>query len=122
MHSRRVLFSALVFSFLFALSLTADPSPLKSKTLTVFGTLTADRATGANPGWSISLNPVLMFDGKQISSLEIKSSDTHKLLFLEDKFVKATGKLKFLDSADSFDRPIFELWSIKERKVKEPKR
>jgi hypothetical protein len=118
----RVVVSAVVCLFVFASSLTADPAFFKSKTLTVLGTLNADLSAGATPDWSITLNPVLMFNGRQISSLEIKSSNTHKLVSLEDKFVQAKGQIKFVSDADTPERPILELWSIKEHKTKEPKK
>jgi len=56
--------------------------------------------------------------GRQISSLEIKSSDTRKLASLEDKFVEAKGKLTFASGIEIAQRSVFELSSIKENKEK----
>ena len=97
------------------------PSIGKSKKLTVLGTLTEDTPSPANNlGWTIQLNPVIMVDGRQITALEIKSSDAHRLVPLEDKFVQATGTLIFISSAESDQCPIFELSSIKEHKERRP--
>jgi hypothetical protein len=100
-------------------AVSADSFALKSKRLTVLGVLLQDPAGGAGPlDWSLQLNPVIMLGGTQISSLEIRSSDTQKLRPLEDKFVQATGKLTMLAGASAAQRPVFELSSIKEHKSK----
>jgi len=100
-------------------SLTADSAAIKSKTLTVLGTLTDEVADDTEgDSWSLQLNPVIMVDGWQISSLEIKSSDKHKLESLADKFVQARGKLTLVTGVEIAEQPVFELWSIKEHKSK----
>jgi hypothetical protein len=101
-------------------SLTADSvAVVKSKTLTVLGTLTDEMPVGANVDiWSLQLNPVIMVDGRQISSLEVKSSDNHKLEALADKFVQARGRLTLVTGVENAEPPVFELWSIKEHKSK----
>jgi hypothetical protein len=92
---------------------------VKSKTLTVLGTLTDEMQIGANAGmWSLQLNPVIMVDGRQISSLEVKSADSHKLEALADKFVKARGRLTVVIGAENVEPAVFELWSIKEQRSK----
>jgi hypothetical protein len=92
---------------------------VKSKRLTVMGTLTGETAIGSKgAAWCLQLNPVIMVDGTQISALEIKSSDTHRLASLEDKFVQARGKLTFIPGGEAAQAPVFELWSIKEHKSK----
>jgi hypothetical protein len=101
-------------------AVSADSFAVKSKRLTVLGVLLEDAASGGagHIDWSIQLNPVIMLGGTQISSLEIRSSDTQKLLPLEDKFVLATGKLTMVAGASALQRPVFELSSIKEHKSK----
>ena len=98
-------------------SLGADSvAVVKSKTLTVLGTLTDEVP---NVGmWSLQLNPVIMVDGRQISSLEVKSADSHKLEALADKFVKARGRLTLVIGVENAGPPVFELWSIKEHRSK----
>jgi len=119
MRSLRVV-SCLVLLVVFScVSLNGNSFTVKSKRLTVLGTLTGEMASGGkSTGWCIQLNPVLMFDGTQISSLEIKSSDTQKLASLEDKFVQAKGKLTFVSGGQTAQRPVFELSSIKEHRSK----
>jgi len=101
-------------------SVAADSvAVIKSKTLTVLGTLTDEMSVGANVGiWSLQLNPVIMVDGRQISSLEVKTSDSHKLQALADKFVKARGRLTLVTGVENAEPPVFELWSIKEHRSK----
>jgi hypothetical protein len=101
-------------------SVTADSvAVVKSKTLTVLGTLTDEMSMGASVGiWSLQLNPVIMVDGRQISSLEVKSSDNHKLEALADKFVKARGRLTLVTGVENAEPAVFELWSIKEHRSK----
>jgi hypothetical protein len=90
---------------------------VKSKRLTVMGTLTEQVAVGdESAGWSIQLNPVIMVDGTQITSLEIKSSDKEKLESLEDKFVQAKGKLTVILGPETVNPPVFELSWIREHK------
>ena len=102
-------------------SLSADSLLVKSKTLTVLGTLTDEITGDAEGGWALQLNPVIMVDGRQISALEIKSADKHKLLPLADKFVEARGKLTLVIKGENSRAPVFELWSIKEHKRKSKK-
>lgn len=104
-------------------AVSADSFAVKSKRLTVLGVLLEDAAGGAGHiDWSIQLNPVIMLGGTQISSLEIRASDTQKLRPLEDKFVLAAGKLTMMAGAGAVERPVFELSSIKERKSKDHRR
>ena len=118
MHFVRVIVCFVLVTFLASSPVTADSFIVKSKKLTVLGTLTEEMAVGAKTAWSIRLNPVIMVHGRQISSLEIKSSDTRKLASLEDKFVEAKGKLTFASGIETAQRPVFELSSIKENKEK----
>ena len=93
------------------------PLSAKIRRLTVMGMLTEAAATGEETtGWTIELNPVLMLDGKQISSIEIKSSDTHRLESLRDRAVEATGNLTYESGVETGQRPVLEQSSIKPRK------
>jgi hypothetical protein len=117
MCARRVAVCAVSVVLLAALSLPASPLTFKSKRLTVLGTLTDDMTLGTqNSGWTIQLNPVIIVDGKLISSIQVKSSHSRQLESLEDKFVQAKGKLTVISGLDSSQRPVFELSSIKEHK------
>ena len=116
MHFVRVVTCFVVITFFPSSSITTSPLIVKSKKLTVLGTLTEEMDADANPAWSIQLNPVIMVHGRQISSLEIKSPDTRKLSSLEDKFVQAKGKLTFSFGIETVQSPVFELSSIEEHK------
>jgi hypothetical protein len=96
-----------------------NPSQPNSDKLTVMGKLTRVMAIGGETsGWAIDLNPVLTVAGKQVSSLEVKSSSAKKLEPLENKMVKATGKLSNAVGVETGDRPVLTLSSIKEIKEK----
>lgn len=122
MRSVRVLLCFGAFVLFSASCLSADSWLIKSKNLTVLGILTGEGTNDSQTvGWSLTLNPVIMLDGKQLSYLQIKSSDTRRLVALEDKFVQAKGKLTLVSGMDSFEPPVFEISWIKEHKGKEPK-
>jgi hypothetical protein len=107
------------FAACFFLLLLCVLVPLSARTrkLTVMGMLTEAAATGEeSTGWTIDLNPVILLDGKQISSIEIKSTNTHRLESLKDQAVEATGNLTYESGAESGKRPVFEVSSIKLRK------
>lgn len=119
MPSVRVVTCFVLIIFFSSFLITAGPLIVKSKKLTVLGTLTEEMDADANPAWSIQLNPVIMVHGRQISSLEIKSPNTRKLSSLEDKFVQAKGKLTFSFGIETVQSPVFELSSIKEHKSRD---
>jgi hypothetical protein len=97
----------------------APANHAQSDKLTVMGKLTRVVAIGAETtGWAIDLNPVLTVNGKQVSSIEIKSSDPKKLEALENKTVKAIGKLSNALGVESGERPVLTLSSIREIKAK----
>ena len=118
MYSRRVVACAVLLLLFSDLSLNANSFTMKSKRLTVLGTLTDNMTVvGAETsGWTIQLNPVIIVDGKLISSIQIKSSNSRQLQCLEDKFVQAKGKLTLISGVEIPQRPVFELSSIKEHK------
>jgi len=119
MRFMRVAIGFVLLGLFSGMSLNANSFIVRSRRLTVLGTLTGEMAIGGKRAdWCIQLNPVIMLDGTQISSLEIKSTDTQKLLSLEDKFVQAKGTLTFVSGGAIVQRPVFELSSIKEHKSK----
>jgi len=127
MQSLRVVVCFVVLFLVSCFSLASDSLVVKSKMLTVLGTLADESASGTEgTGWAIYLNPVIMFDGKQISSLQLKSTefvrvDKHRLASLEDKFVQARGRLTYVSGTETVQRPVFAVLSIREHKDKEPK-
>jgi len=91
----------------------------QSDKLTVQGKLTRVMAIGGETsGWAIELNPVLTVEGKQVSSIEVVALDSKKLEPLENKTVKATGKLSNATGIETGQRPILTLNSIKAVKQK----
>ena len=119
MRFARVVTGLVLLTLFSAVSQDASSFDVRSRRLTVLGTLTGEMAIGGKSAdWCIQLNPVIMVDGTQISSLEIRSTDTQKLASLEDKFVQAKGTLTFVSGGQTAQRPVFELSSIKEHKSK----
>jgi hypothetical protein len=109
----------LVFAF-FLLSVY-PPLQGKSKHLIVTGTLMEVSSGGADPcAWAIQLNPVITVAGRQLSSLEIKTSHLEKLKSRQDEFVQAVGTLTAIKGLDSGDRPALELSSIHTVKYRNP--
>jgi hypothetical protein len=97
------------------------PLAAKSNKLIVTGTLEQVMAIGGeSTGWAIQLNPVIIVGGRQISSLELKSPDTHKLASLREKFVQAKGTLTTVQGVETGDRPVLELSSIHVVKTNNP--
>jgi hypothetical protein len=117
--------ACLVFLLIFAVLNPAAPNPGqpgKSDKLTVMGKLTRVMAIGAETsGWAIDLNPVLTVNGKQVSSLEVKYSNTKRLEALENKKVQAKGTLSNAVGVETGERPVLTLSSIKEIKEKPAK-
>ena len=107
-----------VAALLLAIPSNGDSVVIKSRRLTVLGTLIEEKVGSDKSTWSIRLNPVIMLHGQQITSLEIKFRNISKLASLEDKLVQAKGKLSFTPNLESDRRPVFELSAIKERKKK----
>jgi hypothetical protein len=108
------LFACIAFLLFLAAVLSAQTDKL-----TVMGKLTRVMAIGGeSSGWAIELNPVLTVDGKQVSSLEVKTSNTKKLESLENKTVKATGTLSNAVGVETGQRPVLNVSSIKAVKEK----
>jgi hypothetical protein len=113
---------AVRLSACFAFLLLTAVLPAQTDKLTVMGKLTRVMAIGGETsGWAIELNPVLTVDGKQVSSLEVKISDSKKLASLENKTVKATGTLSNALGVETGQRPVLNLSSIKAIKEKPTK-
>jgi hypothetical protein len=91
--------------------------PARSRKITVTGKLTRAVDIGAeSSGWSLNLNPVLEFDGQQLSAVDVKCSHPQKLENLDEEFVRATGTLTYSTGPDTAQRPVLDLSSIKEIK------
>jgi hypothetical protein len=108
--------------FVFAVVLLCLYLPLhaRSKQLIVTGKLTELSASGAVPAWAIQLNPVIIVDGRQLSTLEIKTPHPAKLESLQDAFVQAKGMLITAASTGAAAVPVLELSSIHSVKYNNP--
>lgn len=85
--------------------------------ITVTGKLSRVMAIGGeSTGWSIHLDHPKTIEGKEMDSLEIDYAKTKKLEKLENKEVKASGKLTHRHGAETGERLVFEVGSIQEVK------
>jgi hypothetical protein len=73
---------------------------------------------GESTGWSIQLESEITVDGKQLNSIEVDYADAMTLQALENKRVKAKGRLTHRHGVETGDRPVFDISSIKEAKHK----
>jgi hypothetical protein len=85
--------------------------------LTVTGKLVRVMAIGGeSTGWAIELSPAIKLGDKQVSSLQVRCRSASKLEKLENKQVKATGKITHQQGVETGVQPILEISSIKEAK------
>ena len=85
--------------------------------LTVTGTLSRAMAIGAETtGWSIHFDHPTTVNGKELDAIEIDYAKPKKLEKLENKEVKATGKVSHREGIESGQRLILVVDSIKELK------
>jgi heat shock protein HslJ len=83
--------------------------------ITVTGKLIRVMAIGGeSTGWAIQLESERSIDGKQVDTLEIASQEGGKLERLQNKLVKATGKLAYRNGIETGRRTILDVSSITE--------
>jgi hypothetical protein len=91
----------------------------KSRKIVALGKLTRFTAVGGESmGWRIELSPVITADGKQISIIEVKVSNTKWLEALENKTVRAKGTLTYTTGPETGERPVLDLACSKDIKEK----
>lgn len=84
------------------------------KKLTVTGKLTRVLAAGAETsGWAVQLDSERTIDGKQVSSIEVQSTNVKQLESLENQTVKASGMLSHVDGVEIGPRTVLTINSIK---------
>jgi len=76
---------------------------------------------GESTGWAIQLESETSIDGKQVNSLRFNRRTTKKLETLENKSVRATGKLSHRRGVETGERSILDVSSIREVKTKQSK-
>jgi hypothetical protein len=85
--------------------------------ITVTGKLGRVMAIGGeSTGWSIHLDHPVTVKEKEVDSLEIDYAKAKKLVKLENREVKASGKLEHRHGVETGDRLVFEVSSIREVK------
>ncbi len=95
------------------------PAATQEQEMTVRGKLVRVVAIGGeSTGWAVELESEITMDGKRANSVEIDYHETKKLERLENKRVKATGKLVHRHGVETGDRSILDVSSIKETKAK----
>jgi hypothetical protein len=93
----------------------------KEQKLTVTGKLVRQMAIGAeSTGWAIEFDSTITIDDKQIHSLQVSYSNSGKLEKLENKPVKASGKLDHKQGVETGQQPVLEISSIKEVRPPQP--
>jgi hypothetical protein len=89
----------------------------KEQKLTVTGKLVRQMAIGAeSTGWAVEF-PAMTIEDKQVHSLQVSYSNSSKLEKLENKRVKASGKLGHKQGVETGQQPVLEISSIKEVKA-----
>jgi uncharacterized membrane protein YcgQ (UPF0703/DUF1980 family) len=90
----------------------------KEQKLAVTGKLVRQMAIGAeSTGWAIEFDPAITIEDKQVHSLQVSYSNSSKLEKLENKQVKASGKLGHKQGVETGQQPVLEIASIKEVKT-----
>lgn len=86
--------------------------------ITVTGKLVRAVAIGGeSTGWVVDLEAPTNIDGKQVSSIQVSYRKTAKLAKLEDKRVKASGKLAHHQGVETGEQPVLDVSSIKQAKA-----
>ena len=87
--------------------------------MTVVGKLIRMMAIGGeSTGWAIQLDSGLNIDGKQLDTLEVAPTGDIKFEKLQDKRVRATGKLSSRKGVEAGNRSVLQISSIREVKAK----
>lgn len=100
---------------LFSICLAAAPQAQK---VTVTGKLARVMAIGGeSTGWAIELDAESNIEGKQVHSIEVASQNAARLGPLENKHVRASGKISHRQGVETGDRMILDISSIREMKA-----
>ena len=95
------------------------PAETRAPKMTLTGKLTRAMAIGAETtGWAVELESETTIDGKQVHSIEVAYPDSKKLEKLENKRVKAIGRLSHRHGVETGDRLVLDISSIKEAKTR----
>jgi hypothetical protein len=99
---------------LLALVSACAGAQLSEQQITVTGKLVRIMAIGAeSTGWVVELESPTDIDGQQVNSIQVSYRKTAKLETLENKRVRATGKLAHRHGVETGEQPLLNLSSIK---------
>ena len=72
---------------------------------------------GESTGWTLELESATLIDGKHVTSIPGSYPKTAKLEKLENKRVRATGKIGHRYGVETGEQPVLDISSIKEAKA-----
>src|SRR5438874_2066982 len=85
------------------------------RAITVTGRLTRAMGIGGeSTGWMIQLEAATLIDGKQVHAIEVAYRNAKRLDELENKLVRASGKLAHRAGVETGERTVLEIASIRE--------
>jgi len=91
---------------------------LPEQEITVTGKLVRAVAIGGeSTGWALDLDAPTNIGGKQVSSIQVSYRRASKLAKLENKRVKASGKLAQRQGVETGEQPVLDVSSIKPAKT-----
>ena len=91
---------------------------LPEQEITLIGKLVRAVAIGGeSTGWVLDLEAPTNIGGKQVSSIQVSYRKASKLAKLENKRVKASGKLAERQGVETGEQPILDVSSIKQAKT-----
>jgi hypothetical protein len=106
--------SASVILALACVYLSAQP---REQEITVTGKLVRVMAIGGeSTGWAIDFESPTLIGGKRVNSIQVSYRKTGKLEKLENKSVKASGKLTYRQGVETGEQPVLDVSSMKEAK------
>jgi heat shock protein HslJ len=87
------------------------------RAITVTGRLTRAMGIGGeSTGWMIQLETETSIDGKQVHVIEVAYRNQKRLEELENKLVRASGKLAHRTGVETGERTVLEITSVREVK------
>jgi hypothetical protein len=90
----------------------------QDREVTLTGKLVRAMAIGGeSTGWVLELESTTNVDGRQVGSIQVSYAKTEKLEKLENKRVRATGKLSHRQGVETGEQPILAVSSIKQVKA-----
>ncbi len=86
--------------------------------ITLTGKLVRAMAIGGeSTGWALELESPINIGGKPVNSIQVDYRNTGKLEELQNKHLRATGKLAHREGVETGEQPVLKVSSIKEVNV-----